>query len=120
MPEQRPEARLENGQIVVRENDDVHGIRRALQSRAAEANGREAGQRGRARDPPRQGRPGPPEDAPPASPPFSLHHALRSFQKKLISIAAMRARACESSARVFSSSSRSSSNGGSLTGTGSR
>src|ERR1019366_7300733 len=51
-----------------------------------------------------------PEDARPASPSFSLHHALRSFQKKLISIAATRARASESSTRAFSSSSRSSSN----------
>ena len=61
-----------------------------------------------------------PAAAPPAKPPFSFHHALRSFQKKLISIAAMRARASESSTRVFSSSSRRSSNLGSLTGTGSR
>ena len=44
VPEQRPEARFENGKIVVREDDHVHGIRRAIERGAAEANGREAGQ----------------------------------------------------------------------------
>ena len=46
----------------------------------------------------------------PASVSFTRHHALRSFQKKLISIAAMRSRAAASSARVFSRSARRSSN----------
>src|ERR1019366_3578607 len=31
VPEQRPEAPLENGQVVVRENDDVYGVRRAIE-----------------------------------------------------------------------------------------
>ena len=42
VPEQSPEARPENGQIVVRENDDVHGVGRAPQRWTPETNGRKA------------------------------------------------------------------------------